>query len=285
MTDRKDLLELAGRLAKRYNPEGSALRRDQMELLRMLQVLADICREHGLTWWLSSGTLLGAARHKGFIPWDDDLDIVMLREDYRKLVKILSRMNHDEFVFHCTVTDVDYVNVFGKFRKKEGRVHSANNRYDYYKWRGIGFDIFAIERINAFSARLGKVLYCEMVAFTKYIRPGWIRKPLIRFIQLLNFCVFHPLLRLMGLINPRGEYHYVLGTGWPKHTFYMKDTFPLSVAEFEGQMFPVPKDMDRYLTNVYGDWRTFPSEESIRKSIHCQEYIDEIYGKSKYTLD
>ena len=102
---------------------------------------------------------------------------------------------------------------------------------------------------------------------------------MIRLVQLLNVCIFHPVLRLIGLINPRNEYHYVLGTGWPKHTFYMKDTFPLTTLEFEGIQLPAPKDTDRYLTNVYGDWRTLPSEETIRKCIHCQEYIDEIYGR------
>lgn len=70
-----------------------------------------------------------------------------------------------------------------------------------------------------------------------------------------------------------------MGTGWPKHTFYMQDTFPLSKTEFEGEMMPVPNDMDSYLTNVYGDWRTLPSPETIKKSIHCQQYRDEIYGE------
>ena len=69
----------------RYNPEGSLLRRDQKELLRILKTIAAICDANGIQWWLDSGTLLGAARHKGFIPWDDDVDIVLLREDYLKL--------------------------------------------------------------------------------------------------------------------------------------------------------------------------------------------------------
>ena len=135
-------------LTRIYNPEGSALRRDQKELVRMLKVVAGICEENGLKWWLSSGSLLGAARHKGFIPWDDDLDIVMMRNDYDKLVKILCDYQSDEFVFHCIRTDVDYTNMFGKFRKKEGCVKVASRRYDYYKWKGMGLDIFATEKTS-----------------------------------------------------------------------------------------------------------------------------------------
>lgn len=267
-------------LRRRYNPDGSALRRDQMELLEMLQVVSDICKEHGLQWWLSSGTLLGAARHKGFIPWDDDLDIVMLREDYQKLEKILCELESDEYVFHCMKTDVEYVNLFGKFRKKAGRISVASRRYSYYKWAGVGLDIFAIEKTNQLAAHVSKFLYQEIQHLTSYIPWAWLRKPLIRVIEVFHFYITNPLLRLVGKINPKQQYHYVLGTGWPRHTFYMKDTFPLSEAEFEGYRFPVPKDMDAYLTNVYGDWKKIPSDDTIRKYIHCQEYIDEIYGRS-----
>ena len=76
-------------LREKYNPDGSALRRDQLALLDMLCFVADICRQNGIQWWLSSGTLLGAARHKGFIPWDDDIDIAMPRKDYNVLLEIL----------------------------------------------------------------------------------------------------------------------------------------------------------------------------------------------------
>ena len=267
-------------LRERYNPDGSALRRDQLELVRMLQFVAEVCRENDIRWWLSSGTLLGAARHKGFIPWDDYLDIVMLREDYDRFEKLMLSLHDDEYVYHCMDTDVEYVNVFGKFRKRQGRIHASSRRYRYYKWAGIGLDVFAIEKTNAFSAHVSRFLYHEFQHLTSYIADARLRRFLIRFIETVHFNLVNPVLRLIGKINPGQEYHYVLGTGWPRHTFYMKDTFPLTMAEFEGMMFPVPKDMDAYLTNVYGDWRKVPSHESIRKFIHCQEYIDEIYGRS-----
>lgn len=268
-------------LKAKYNPEGSRLRHDQLELLDMLRVVADICQKHNIQWWLSSGTLLGAARHGGFIPWDDDVDIVLMRKDCKRLEKILRTMHSDEFVYHDMHTDVEYVNIFGKFRHRKGSIESVNRRYAYYKWRGIGLDIFAIERTSYFSAKAASVIYNNLQHLTSYIRIGWLRKPLIRLIEGICLGIVNPILRLIGLINPRGEYHYVLGTGWARHTFFLKDTLPLSSTTFEGYTFPVPHDMEEYLTNVYGAWHNIPNEESIKRSIHCREYRREIYGNEE----
>lgn len=268
-------------LKEKYNPEGSTLRRNQQEMLQILKALAKILEENNIQWWLSSGTLLGAARHKGFIPWDDDVDIVMLKEDFKRMEKILCAMQDKEFAYRCMRTDIEHVTIFSKFIRREGRINSKNPRLDYYKWTGLWIDIFSIEKTSHFPARVAKVLYRNIQHITSYIGIKWIRRPLIRLIEALHLGIFFPILRLIGKINPKEEYHYTLGTGWDKHTFFMKDTFPLSTIEFEGEMFPAPKDTDAYLTNVYGDWRKLPSDESIRKCIHGQEYIREIYGQQE----
>ena len=69
---------LQNELRERYNPNGSTLRKQQLRMLEMLQYIDSVCKKHNIRYWLCSGTLLGAVRHGGFIPWDDDVDIEML---------------------------------------------------------------------------------------------------------------------------------------------------------------------------------------------------------------
>ncbi|MBO7306863.1 MAG: LicD family protein [Alistipes sp.] len=263
---------------REYNPEGSKLRQNQKELVAMLVDLAAICREHNIKWWLSSGTLLGVARHGGFIPWDDDIDITMMRRDFKRLQRILRKMDNSEYVYHSIHTDAEYTNLYGKFRKREGCALTTGKRHQYLKYRGQFIDIFSIERTSYFAAKASKVIYDTLQHPTVYIKIGWLRRLMVRIVEFMMLFIINPLLRIVGLINPRGEYHYALGMAWPKSTFYIKDILPLSTATFEGLDMPVPKDMDAYLTNVYGNWRTMPTEEAIYRSIHSVEYRDEIFG-------
>lgn len=270
-------------LKEKYNPEGSKLRKNQLELVEVLVDLAKICDENNIKWWLSSGTLLGAARHGGFIPWDDDIDITMRRRDFKRLQRILHKLDSDKYVYQSMHSDIEYTNIFGKFRKRDGEVEIYGGRYKFLNYKGKFVDIFPMEFTNYIAARASRVIYVNLQHITLHINTKWFRHIMIRFIEFLCLCVINPILRVIGLINPRREYHYALGSGWAKHTFYMKNTFPLTTARFEGHEFPVPKDMDAYLTNVYGDWRKLPTDEQIRSSIHSEEYVEEIFGVKRKT--
>lgn len=262
-------------LKELFNPEGSKLRKTQLELLEILVDLAEICDQNNIQWWLSSGTLLGAARHKGFIPWDDDIDIVMLRKDAKRLEKILHKMDSDKYVYQSMKSDVEYVNAFGKFRKREGEVEITQGRYKYLNYKGLFVDIFRIEKTSYAIARIARAIYWNLQYPTIKIKWRWLRHLLIRSVEIFSFCFLLPILRLIGKINPKGEYHYNLGMGWYRSTYFAQDIFPLSTIEFEGHTFPAPKNVDKYLQGVYGDWRKIPNIEEICKAVHSETLAEQ----------
>ena len=98
----------------KFNPDGSELRTYQLELLKMLIDFDEICRSLNIKYWLSSGTLLGAVRHGGFIPWDDDVDVDMTRDDYKKLVK--SFKETDKYALQTSQNDPYYFWPYAKLR-------------------------------------------------------------------------------------------------------------------------------------------------------------------------
>lgn len=248
------------------NPEGSLLRTHQNELTELLKVFAGVCKEHGIKWWLCSGTLLGAARHKGFIPWDDDVDVAMMKKDYRKLRRVMRKRVGDKYFLHTMENDVEYKNAFGRFAYRVGE-------------RLVSFDVFPMEKSSRFASHLAKFFYCNMHHPTKYMKNRCLRHGYTRLVQIINFGLLIPIVRLIGLVNPKRQYHYILGSGFWKSAFYAEDIFPLSTMEFEGCEFPVPGNTDAYLTKIYGDWTKIPSKEQIRKNIHNLEYFKGVFDK------
>ena len=128
-------------LRKRFNPDGSLLRRQQLRMLELLEVIDVICRKHQIPYWLSSGTLIGAARHKGFIPWDDDLDIEMLRSDYLRLLKVLPQELPDNLALQTNETDPNYIFIYGKLRDKDSHLEETNSYDRIFYYTGIYIDI------------------------------------------------------------------------------------------------------------------------------------------------
>ena len=112
--------------------------------------LDGVCKANGLTYFLTGGSALGAVRHHGFIPWDDDMDIALPKKDFDKLVKILHQLKSDRYVLHDRHTDFNYINGFPKFREKEGNLLGAfPKRGALYRYKGVGVDIFCVEE-NSF---------------------------------------------------------------------------------------------------------------------------------------
>jgi lipopolysaccharide cholinephosphotransferase len=256
-----------------YNPEGSILRKDQMMLLDVLNGFADVCKEHDIKWWMCSGTLLGAMRHGGFIPWDDDIDVAMYKKDYRRFLKVIKKWESDKFAFQSIQTDPEHTNVWGVFRYKKLEEPSLSTRGMY------GIDVFCIEKSSQFAAHMAKFFYKNMMHPTKYIKNAGIRQFVKKVVKVINFGFLIPLTRVLGWINPKKQFHYELGSGFYDQPFYAENIFPLTQVEFEGIAFPSPGKPDEYLTALYGDWRKLPSEDQIKEAIHYDMYKEQIYGE------
>ena len=133
-------------LRQRFNPDGSLLRRQQMRMLELLIEVDRICKKHNIKYWLGSGTLIGAARHKGFIPWDDDLDIEMLWDDYKHLMKVLPDELPETMALQTTETDPNYFFFYAKVRDRRSHLEEQNQYDRVWREQGIYIDIFPFHR-------------------------------------------------------------------------------------------------------------------------------------------
>ena len=262
---------LQQQLRERFNPDGSRLRTIQMRLFDLLCKLDDFCKANGIKYWLDSGTLLGAARHGGFIPWDDDVDVMMLREDWDKFRKAFRET--DDLFLQTMDTEPYYVHVFHKFRDKHTWVQERYPRH--YRVNGVYLDIFVIDwAYPKFIAQRCKQhnLYLNKVANTvKTLTPyggfkirfwkGW-----FRFNIALCRVLFKPFRSREYLRKDPGNPFYK-ATYKPE---WVESTVPML---FEGREFPVPKCYGEYLEKLFGDWNRLPDLDSI--IVHLEDFREE----------
>ena len=98
------------------------LRKAQLKMVEILKVIDMICSKHNIKWWLHYGTALGAVRHNGFIPWDDDCDIAMLRADYERFIEVVERELPDNMLFQTRDIDPAYPRKMAKIRLKDTKL-------------------------------------------------------------------------------------------------------------------------------------------------------------------
>ena len=142
-------IEVQKNLKEKYNPEGSELRIAQYRMLEMLCFIDKICQENEITYWLDAGTLLGAVRHRGFIPWDDDTDVCMPIEDAKRFKDVMLKQPADsEFILQCRETDPGFFGPWLILRDRKSEYLQDSNLHQARKYRGLQVDIFTVEDHN-----------------------------------------------------------------------------------------------------------------------------------------
>lgn len=247
-------------LRAKYNPEGSDLRNAQLRMLEILKYIDKVCRDNNLTYWLSSGTLLGAVRHQGFIPWDDDLDIEMPMSDYRKFKDILKNQK-GQFILQDHDTDNNYYFAYPKVRDTHSVCINETEIDDkYFNYNGLWVDIFVLEEnprcLQIFSWYLyswgRRLLTCNNSKLLHFLAD-------IRHYTCL-YALF-PLIRLISKFCRPKYYTKILGSEYPsiRRKEYLKETVEI---KFENDYFFAPKEYEGVLNDMYSfDYRRLPPEE------------------------
>lgn len=253
--------ELQEKLRAKYNPDGSERRIMQLHMLKMLKFIDKVCRENALSYWLDSGTLLGAVRHGGFIPWDDDIDICMTPEDVKCLEYIMSKPElSGEYVIQNHNTDDGYFGFWSVVRDLKSEYIQKDGLHQRRKYKGLQIDIFPVEtsiRLPLF--KIAKFLQYRMIDIR--LRKNKNAK-VDRSYNLLNNYIF-PLFKWLSK-GKKNEY-YLMSYGCSFATKrYTKNIYPLKDMEFEGYKFKVPNKPEDYLKDIYGNWELIPAENKIR---------------------
>lgn len=250
-------------------------RQIQLSGYEILLELKKICEKFGLRYYLTAGTLLGAVRHGGFIPWDDDIDVAMPRKDYDRLAEICRTELPDTLFFQSSETDVNFPCFFSKIRMNGTEVFETDfEKVDIHKGRYI--DIFPLDPCprrdwagRCFFAVM-KALYWAYLSkvnedFTR-LHKKWHMK--------LIYCMALPLSveKIRSLRNriarlpssKTGRLCTVGGMhGYPREVYEEKWFEGTEYKQFETELFPVPSGWDQLLTNMYGDYMTPPDEADM----------------------
>ncbi|EIW6614549.1 LicD family protein [Clostridium perfringens] len=265
------------------------LRKLQCIQKEILTHVHNICVDNNIEYFIIAGTLLGAVRHKGFIPWDDDIDIGMTRDNYEKFNKIASKFLAEGYELQNIYEDKNCPFAYSKVRKKNTKFIEYCNR-NLEMMNGIYIDIFPFDNVpdNEFERKIHyKKVKLILKLFIYNSTPDITQEPvnLSLKIKFLLRRIIHNILKripkkyLFNILdnemkkyrNTNTKYKAMLLNGVYMWESISKDTlYPLIQLEFEKNKYFAPNDYNQYLTDVYGDYLKLPPEN---KRIGHSPYI------------
>lgn len=248
------------------NKEGSVLRKHQMAMLEMLVFIDKICMQYHIPYYLSGGTLLGAVRHQGFIPWDDDLDIIFLKKDFSKLIDILSNLKSDKYELQCQETDCCYVAPYAKLRMKNTEIKECNDNDLYYKYKGIYIDLFYLEPAVPFFHFIANHLQNVLLKVSGLNPKRRIKPSIIRFTHRFLYRICFPVFSQLSFLLSRKKISYPLGSYF--NTQFDKSWYNSSVKQsFEKTEFCIPQNYKSILKAQYGNYLLLPDWDKIENHV------------------
>lgn len=253
--------------------EPETLRKAQLIMLDMLIEFDAICKKHQLQYWLDSGTLLGAVRHQGFIPWDDDIDLSMPIEDYNKFLNIAQTELSSEIFFQTSQTDKNFKFDYIKLRSNKASIvelHEKNRHVEYHQ--GVFVDVFPMLTLE--DTDDNKKLYDRTlkeirdVSSTSLHTPDGKDDPDKRAVLIALLKQKH-----LGWDAEKSKVIYAGEMPDVAAWFDIEKIFPLVKMEFEGHSFLAPNNPSHYLDAIYSfDYRKLPPKDKRIIHAHSIEF-------------
>ena len=221
----------------------------------LLSFVSNICKKYGLKWWLEYGNLIGAMRHENFVPWDDDVDIGMMRQDYNKLNEVIIH-EINKYGLEDLITIV--------YRKRNIDNESVGSFLQiliFHKIDGkrlllAGVDVFPFDFIIDYKDMdsLNKMYYDAEYSFYRNLSKNIDYDECIKLCYEDLNCTYKKTdMVIPGVEGPIGPVDQ-----YPLHILDVNKLFPLKLRKFSNKMFPCPKDSDYRLKLIYGDYMKIP---------------------------
>ncbi len=256
------------------------LRSCQLKQLSILKEIHHICQRHDISYWLDGGTLLGAVRHQGFIPWDDDIDIAMTEDDMARFVCIAPGELSKNLYLQTPQNEPDSKEPIVKVRDLNSfYLETSDNPAAHYP-KGVFVDIFPMVAYPSLSRKWVKIIsrgisksysilhkshYYSLRSFAEFFWFG------------AKYLFFKTVWSILGLVCPKKEYmsNILINNGYG--IMHRQDAiFPLGTIQFEGITFSAPANPDAYLKDLYKNYMEIPPvEKRVIHSVFIQpELID-----------
>ncbi len=251
--------------------------------LEILKAFVQVCDKLKLKYYLLEGTLLGAVRHKGFIPWDDDIDVGMPREDYERFMLEGQRYLPEWYFVQNLRSEKDYRANFAKIRDSRTTFIETSVRHCNIN-HGIYIDIFPLDYCFENEEKQKKIARRQLLMNVRiasgFYSPNKRVSPKLKIMRMLSRLKYptirSALLAREKLIQslPQSGFYANYCSAW-----HLKEHIPSSwfgkgtLLEFEGLQVRCPLEYDKWLTKVYGDYMQLPPEEK-RITHHYADVID-----------
>ncbi len=243
----------------------SNLKKAQNRLLEMGIEISKILDKHNIPYMLAYGTLLGAVRHKGFIPWDDDFDFFLFDDSYDSAIEFLRNELSSEFFLEDSKSEPLYFHAWAHIKDKYTEAYSVLFPQDNsYKHHGLSIDLYRIKLMQENKA-YEYLIEENRKYLNNRLKNGLISKSEYD-VRLEKAKVINS-----NIDNNSNKLAYILLNPYYCKKIYVDDIFPLKSLEFENFCFKVPNNYEKILSDIYGEFMNLPPED--KRHSHYDEVV------------